>query len=378
MKNILFVFGTRPEFIKLYPLISSYKKDKNYSIKVCLTSQHKELMHDLFDFFDFEFDDDLQVMKENQSLVGSFGDILNGLNQLYKLSLPDLIYVQGDTNSAFAGALFGYYNQVKVAHVEAGLRSENIWSPFPEEGNRKMISQVASFHLCATPEAKENLNRENIFENCEVVGNTVIDTLIATLKTVRKNHTYYEEILSKKGVYFSRKILLCKMHRRENFGAPLEQTCEAFKKFASKNPSLQFIIPIHPNRNGQFIREVLSGIENIQLIAPLAYDEFVFLMQASFVLLSDSGGIQEESITCNKPILILRDNTERPEVVSCGAGVLVHCKEDLILNELDLLHSNSNYYNSRVFKNNPYGNGDSAEKIKYFIEKVSSEVVPVN
>ncbi len=363
MKHVLFILGTRPELIKLNPLIRQYKKSNNHKVLVCITSQHKELLHDLFNFFEFEYDYDLVVMKQNQTLISSFLDILARLNNInFEVSL-DLIFVQGDTNTAFAGALYGFYNNIKVAHIEAGLRSGNLLSPYPEEGNRKMISQIATYHLCPTNLAFENLVKENFSTNIYVTGNTVIDSLLLTIKNTESQQTKYQQILKNKGINLALEYILVTMHRRENFGEPLLQICSAILEFAINHPQIQFVLPIHPNRNGKFIKNSLNSISNIILLEPLPYDELIFLMNNCLIVMTDSGGIQEEAISCNKPILILRDTTERQEVVDIGAGVLVYADKLKIINLLEMLCYNKDFRNRMINKINPYGIGDASDKI---------------
>jgi len=375
MKNILFVLGTRPELIKLFPLIKELKFDKSFNIEVCVTGQHTHLLENLFDFFQFKPDYNLEVMRENQSLTGSFTAILDGLQSNFSSKKPDAIIVQGDTNSAFAGALFGYYNQIKVIHIEAGLRTGNLFSPYPEEGNRKLIGQIADFHFSATDEAANNLRLEGINENVHVVGNTVIDTLLYTINKVENKAFKYKEIFEKKGVDLTQKLILVTIHRRENFENALEAISEAIQEFATNNPKVAFIIPVHPNRNGQYLKSKLSNINGIHLIEPLPYDEFVFLMSKAYIIMSDSGGIQEESISCNKPLLVLRENTERPEVIQVGAGVLVGSDKSKILSYLHELSSNQATYESMINKTNPFGNGHSSEVIHGILKRQCSSNV---
>ncbi len=367
-KDVLFVLGTRPELIKFVPLITKFRADKTYRTRVCLTGQHKELLLDLIDFFNFQFENDLAIMKNNQSLTSTFIDILSGLNNLYSNDLPSVVFVQGDTNSAFAGALFGYYNQIQVAHIEAGLRSENVWSPFPEEGNRKMIGQISSFHFAATKESVNNLYNERIFDGVYLVGNTVIDSLLFTINKVNKNSKPYFQHFKELDISLEKKIILCTLHRRENFGKPLENICRALKIVAYSYPDIQIVIPVHPNRNGQVLREKLENIENIKLIPPQTYDSFVFLMQESHILLTDSGGIQEEAITINKPILVLRENTERPEVIEVGAAKLVHDNVHLITQTIEKLLINDGLYKSMTGKLNPFGDGEASSRMKEIID----------
>ena len=362
-KKVLFVFGTRPELIKLHPVIEAFKKSIKHEVKVCITSQHKELLHDLFEFFSFTYDVDLVVMKPNQTLVSSFLDIMEGLNKYHQEFKSDVIFVQGDTTSAFAGALFGFYNNIKVAHIEAGLRSGSLISPFPEEGNRKMISQVAFYHFCPTEYARINLYKENSTDNVFVVGNTVIDTLVETIKITQEKEAKYKAYFEHLGVNFNNRIILTTMHRRENFGTPLMDICAAIKEFSAYCDDAQFVIPVHPNRNGVMIRQQLSDCKGALLLPPLAYDNLVYLMNNCFVILTDSGGIQEEAISCNKPILILRDTTERQEVLEVGAGLLVHSDKVLIFSYLKRLFEMRKFYRSMTHKINPYGDGNASQKI---------------
>ena len=362
-KKVLFVFGTRPELIKLHPVIEVFKQSKLHEVSVCITSQHKELLHDLFEFFSFTYDVDLFVMKPNQTLVSSFIDIMEGLDKYHQNFKADVIFVQGDTTSAFAGALFGFYNNIKVAHVEAGLRSGSLTSPFPEEGNRKMISQVAYYHFCPTEYARINLYKENSSENVFVVGNTVIDTLLHTIKLTQLKEAQYKSYFQQLGVNFKNRIILTTMHRRENFGTPLLDICASIKEFSAYCPDVQFVIPVHPNRNGVMIRQQLADCKEALLLPPLAYDNLVYLMNNCFVILTDSGGIQEEAISCNKPILILRDTTERQEVLEVGAGVLVNSDKVLIFNYLKRLFEMPKFYRSMTHKQNPYGEGNASQQI---------------
>jgi len=362
-KKVLFVFGTRPELIKLHPVIEVFKQSKLHEVSVCITSQHKELLHDLFEFFSFTYDVDLFVMKPNQTLVSSFIDIMEGLDKYHQNFKADVIFVQGDTTSAFAGALFGFYNNIKVAHVEAGLRSGSLTSPFPEEGNRKMISQVAYYHFCPTEYARINLYKENSSENVFVVGNTVIDTLLHTIKLTQLKEAQYKSYFQQLGVNFKNRIILTTMHRRENFGTPLLDICASIKEFSAYCPDVQFVIPVHPNRNGVMIRQQLADCKEALLLPPLAYDNLVYLMNNCFVIHTDSGGIQEEAISCNKPILILRDTTERQEVLEVGAGVLVNSDKVLIFNYLKRLFEMPKFYRSMTHKQNPYGEGNASQQI---------------
>lgn len=364
VKNeVLFILGTRPELIKLNPLIKVFRASKEHNVKVCITSQHKELLHDLFELFSFEYDVDLSTMKPNQTLVSSFIHIMEGLHQLEESFKPNLIFVQGDTTTAFAGALYGFYNKIKVAHIEAGLRSGDIKSPFPEEGNRKMVTHIANYHFCPTSLSCQNLTDEKITSQVHVVGNTVIDALIDTIAIIEAKKEVYFDYFEKIGVDLTKKIILTTIHRRENYGEPLQNICDSIKQFSEQEADVLFVLPIHPNRNGDFIKKVLGSCSGVRLLNPLAYDKLVFLMYHCHVVLTDSGGIQEEAITCNKPILILRDTTERQEVIDVGAGVLVHDNKELIVDYLTKLFNNPDFYASMTQKENPYGDGKTSERI---------------
>jgi UDP-N-acetylglucosamine 2-epimerase (non-hydrolysing) len=362
-KEVLFILGTRPELIKMNPVIKVFKSSEHHHVKVCITSQHKELLHDLFELFSFEYDVDLFAMKPNQTLVSSFNHIMDGLNKLGEAFKPSLIFVQGDTTTAFAGALYGFYNKIKVAHIEAGLRSGDLDSPFPEEGNRKMITHIANYHFCPTTLSCQNLLEEKIINGVHIVGNTVIDSLIDTIKITQANHTTYTSYFERKGIDFSKKIILTTIHRRENYGEPLQNICDSIRSFTEQESSALFILPIHPNRNGDFIKKKLGACNGVCLLNPLAYDKLVFLMYHCHIVLTDSGGIQEEAITCNKPILILRDTTERQEVIDAGAGVLVYANKSLILEYLTKLFNDKDAYEQMIHKENPYGDGKASEKI---------------
>ncbi len=367
-KEVLFILGTRPELIKMNPVIKVFRASEKHNVKVCITSQHKELLHDLFELFSFKYDVDLSAMKPNQTLVSSFNHIMEGLHKLGEEFKPSIIFVQGDTTTAFAGALYGFYNNIKVAHIEAGLRSGDLESPFPEEGNRKMITHIANYHFCPTSLSCQNLYDEKILNGVHIVGNTVIDSLIDTIEITETNQANYAKYFESKGVDLKKKIILTTIHRRENFGQPLQNICDSIRAFVEQESEAQFVLPIHPNRNGDFIKKELGNCKGVCLLNPLAYDKLVFLMYHSYIVFTDSGGIQEEAITCNKPILILRDTTERQEVIDAGAGVLVHDNKELILDYLSKLFNDKEVYAQMTHKINPYGDGKSSQRIFDILE----------
>jgi len=370
MKTVLFIFGTRPELIKLNPLIKKYKSDPTYKTIVCITSQHKELLHDLFQLFDFTYDYDLSIMDENQTLVGSFNKIVTRLNELHFETKPSLIFVQGDTTSAFAGSLFGYYNAIKVVHIEAGLRSGDINSPYPEEGNRKMIATIASYHFCPTTMAYQNLINENYQGNMYIVGNTVIDSLAYMVSKVNAEKVKYNRFFTDNQISQTSKKILITAHRRENYGEHLNQICDSISQLSDSFQDVEFIVLLHPNKNGEFIKSALANIKNVKLLKPVAYDYLVFLLLESSILMTDSGGIQEEAIYCNKPILVLRENTERQEVIEVGAGILTYNKKDIIVEQVTKLLLNSDSYNQMINKKNPYGDGKSSEYIFNILDEM--------
>jgi len=298
-KKILFIFGTRPEAIKMAPVIKEFKKEKSIDVKVCITAQHREMLDQVLNFFGIKPDYDLNLMKPNQSLFDITANSLKSLEKVLDKEKPDLIFVQGDTTTAFVGALAGFYKKMKVAHIEAGLRSHNKYSPFPEEINRVLVGHVADYHFAPTERAKENLYRENIKKNVYVVGNTVIDALFLGLNIIKKEgeekfYKYFDFI------DFSKKIILVTGHRRENFGKPFENICYALKEIA-KREDVEIVYPVHLNPNVKKpVNEILNGVRNIHLIEPLEYPYLIWLMSKSYLVLTDSGGIQEEAPSLGK------------------------------------------------------------------------------
>jgi UDP-N-acetylglucosamine 2-epimerase (non-hydrolysing) len=361
MKKILFVFGTRPEAIKLAPVIQACSQSHQLNVKICLTGQHKEMLYQVMDFFHLKADYDLKLMKPDQTL---FDITANGLllmeNVLDELK-PDLIVVQGDTTTTFVAALAAFYKKIKVAHVEAGLRSFDKYSPFPEEVNRKMTSIIADLHFAPTQKAVDNLREENIEHNIFLTGNTVIDALLWAVNKTRNDPSYQEGFTY---LNLMQKTVLITAHRRESFGKPFENICEAILMLAKKFPEIQFVYPVHLNPNVQkVVRERLSGQKNIFLVAPLDYPQLVWLLDKCYFVITDSGGIQEEAPGLGKPVLVIRDVTEREEGIAAGTAILVGTTKEKITEEAIRLIENKNAYDKMSAAVNPYGEGDSAKKI---------------
>jgi UDP-N-acetylglucosamine 2-epimerase (non-hydrolysing) len=363
MKKILFILGTRPEAIKLIPVIKKFKGEPDsFETKICVTAQHREMLNQILDFFAVYCDYNLNIMRENQSLFEVTSDGLRGLGPILEEFMPDLVFVQGDTTTALIGALAGFYKKVRIAHVEAGLRSENKLSPFPEEMNRVLIAQLANYHFAPTDEAKNNLLHEGIFDNAiRVVGNTVIDSLFLTIETNRDHEDEYQNIFS--WLDLSKTIILVTSHRRESFGEPLSNICMALKEIA-QNPNIEIIYPVHLNPNvRRVVFELLNNYKNIHLLEPLLYPHLVWLMQRSYLVLTDSGGIQEEAPALGKPVLVMRDVTERVEGIRSGSAKLVGTNQTIIVSEVIELLTDRERYREMSCKRNPYGDGTASAKI---------------
>jgi UDP-N-acetylglucosamine 2-epimerase (non-hydrolysing) len=370
MKKILFIFGTRPEAIKLAPLILEFKKQKNFITKVCITSQHREMLEQVINFFQLPVDYDLFIMEHNQSLFKISSKIVQSIEPVFEEFQPDLIFVQGDASSAFLGALAGFYKKIKIVHIEAGLRSYNKYSPFPEEINRVLISHIADYHFAPTKKAKENLLKEGIKENIWVVGNTVIDALFLALKIVKNSDVQYKNFF--KFLDFNKKIVLVTGHRRESFGEPFRQICLALKELAEKfKDEIEIVYPVHLNPNVRRpVFEILYGQKNIHLIEPLSYPYLVWLLEKSYFVLTDSGGIQEEAPSLGKPVLVMREVTERIEGIKAGTAKLVGVKKESIVKNSVKLLTDKNLYQKMAKKKNPYGDGESSQRIVKIISEI--------
>tara|TARA_B110000459_G_C16619335_1_gene500722 strand:+ start:1288 stop:2403 length:1116 start_codon:yes stop_codon:yes gene_type:complete len=360
-KNILVLFGTRPEAIKLAPVIKELKKNPTeFNTTVCVTGQHKEMLYQILDFFEIVPDIDLKLMTHNQSLTELTSKILLEVDQVIKNGSFDYILVQGDTTTVYASAVSAFYNKIKIIHVEAGLRSFDFEHPFPEEFNRRSIASFTNIHFAPSERAKQNLLNENIDKNkIWNVGNTVIDSLQYALPIVNKEN--YQELFPQ--VNFEKKIILVTGHRRENFGGPLEAICVAFKEIVKHN-DVQIVYPVHLNPNvKETVHKLLEGNDNIHLIPPLPYPQLIWLMNQSKLVITDSGGIQEEAPAMGKPVLVTREVTERKEIVESGNAIMVGNDTEKIIKWSSLLLTNSELYNKMSTASNPYGDGYAALKM---------------
>jgi UDP-N-acetylglucosamine 2-epimerase (non-hydrolysing) len=367
MKKILFVFGTRPEAIKMAPLVNQFKMDSsNFETVVVVTAQHREMLDQVLSLFEIVPDYDLDLMAPNQSLETLTSNILIGISDKLELIKPDIVFVQGDTTTTYATALSAFYKKLKIAHIEAGLRTNNMFSPFPEEINRRMTTSMSTFHFPPTVESKNNLLKEGIPEDSiEIAGNTVIDALLTVSKKLESNSTYYQNYFSKNFDlnFKNKRTILVTGHRRESFGRGFENICYAIKQVVEEN-EIQIIYPVHLNPNVQApVNRILKGVKDIHLIPPQDYAPFIYLMKNSHIILTDSGGVQEEAPSLGKPILVMRETTERPEGVKAGTAMLVGTDKDYIVSTINSLLSNSNEYNKMSKAVNPYGDGMASEKI---------------
>ncbi len=371
MKKILIVFGTRPEAIKMAPLVLAFQEQSNeIEAKVCVTAQHREMLDQVLDIFDIVPDYDLNIMKPGQDLYDITSNILLGMKEVLTEYKPDIVFVHGDTTTTISTALSAFYQKIPVAHVEAGLRTGDIYSPWPEEANRKLTSQITKYHFTPTQTSKKNLLKENVPEdNIYVTGNTVIDALHWVLNKIKENKSLESTLLDTIKSNFSsfgndERLVLITGHRRENFGQGFLDMCSAIKTLAEEHSDVNFVYPVHLNPNVQKpVLELLSGINNVYLIAPLDYEPFVYLMSKSYLILTDSGGIQEEAPSLGKPVLVMRDTTERPEALEAGTVKLVGTDTDTIVNEVNKLLKDHHLYESMSQAHNPYGDGKTCQKI---------------
>lgn len=374
MKKLLLVFGTRPEAIKMAPLIFALKEEKQcFDLKICVTAQHRQMLDQVLDFFNIKPDYDLDLMKSNQSLYSITSDILLGLKPILEKENPDFVFVHGDTVTSMATALAAYYNNSRVCHVEAGLRTWNKWSPFPEEMNRQLTARLTDIHFAPTENAKDNLIGEGIDKSkIYITGNTVIDALQISLDKV--NHISYSNVeieQLKQKLRDDRDLILVTGHRRENFGEGFIHICSALKQLAENRPHIDIVYPVHLNPNVQEpVNKVLNGIDNIKLISPLSYPAFVWLMNKATLIITDSGGIQEEAPSLGKPVLVTRDTTERPEAVKAGTVILTGTKKEKIVNEAERLLSDKELYNKMSQLHNPYGDGRACRRIVEILKRI--------
>ncbi|MFW5700613.1 MAG: non-hydrolyzing UDP-N-acetylglucosamine 2-epimerase [Cyclobacteriaceae bacterium] len=377
-KKVLIVFGTRPEAIKMAPLVKEFQKhDNEFETVVCVTAQHREMLDQVLNIFEITPDYDLNLMKKGQDLYDITSRVLLGMRNVLNEVIPDLVFVHGDTTTSMATAIAAFYKQIPVAHVEAGLRTNNIYSPWPEEINRQITGRICTYHFAPTEGAKENLLRENVNGNKIVVtGNTVIDALHIVLKKIKSNEKLRFELIERLKVNgyqinTNRQFVLVTGHRRENFGQGFINICESLKEIALHYPDMDIIYPVHLNPNVQKpVNDILGKINNVHLIEPLEYLPFVYLMSRSHIVLTDSGGIQEEAPSLGKPVLVMRDTTERPEAVDAGTVLLVGTNKDKIITEVTNLLTLPDYYEKMSKAHNPYGDGKAKEKIVAWIKNM--------
>lgn len=362
-KKILFIIGTRPEIIKFAPLIRKMQEDEAFEPLVCFTGQHKELLNDTASFFQIKPDHHLNLMRPDQTLVSFLSRSLTRLDEIIQKESPDLIFVQGDTSTVLSGSLAAFYNKVRIAHLEAGLRSHDKFNPYPEEMNRVLCSRLADFHFAPTRNAADNLLAEGVSHNVFITGNTVIDALFLCLEIIdNQDETDYVDYFNQ--IDLSKKIVLVTCHRRENFGEPLVQILMAIEKFAKRFPDVQIVFPVHPNPNvQQMVYQRLDHIPNIFLTRSLPYPYLVWILNKSFFVVTDSGGIQEEAPSLGKPVLVLRTLTERVESIQAGTAILVGHQQTTILENMVRMCEDESFYLNFKKNDHPYGDGNSSDQI---------------
>ncbi|MDD2714765.1 MAG: UDP-N-acetylglucosamine 2-epimerase (non-hydrolyzing) [Candidatus Wallbacteria bacterium] len=381
-KKMLFIFGTRPEAIKFAPLIRKCRAVQDFDVRIAVTAQHREMLDQVLSFFQIRPDHDLDLMKPGQDLFALTAGALTGLKKVLIQEKPDLTFVQGDTTTVFSAALASFYLKIPVAHLEAGLRSHQPYSPFPEELNRRLTGHLSTYHFAPTEGARLNLEREGIIDNVHLTGNTVIDALLLALEILEKTQDqaailkYYESFYPGFGRLAADKsrIVLITGHRRESFGDPFESICRAIRRAAEKYRQALFVYPVHLNPNVQKpVRQILSGLPNLILTPPLEYPKLVWLMKKSYFVLTDSGGIQEEAPALGKPVLVMRDVTERMEGVEAGTACLVGTTEQKIYDGICCLFDDSATYDKMSKAVNPYGDGHASEKIVEILKGIRTD-----
>ena len=377
-QKILIIFGTRPEAVKMAPLINILKENSDiFDLQICVTAQHRQMLDQVMDLFKIRSDYDLDLMKPNQDLTDITSNVLLELRKVLKKERPDQVIVQGDTTTTFAASLAAFYEKIEVVHVEAGLRTGNPFSPWPEEINRRITTTIASIHFAPTAKARENLLKENISpERIYVTGNTVIDALLqvhqqiisdpSLLRNLEQNFSFLDP---------KKRLILVTGHRRENFGDGFENICRSLKQVVGENPDIELLYPVHLNPNVQEPVKRILGLDKnssesrIHLIEPLDYVPFVYLMSRSHLILTDSGGVQEEAPSLGKPVLVMRDTTERPEAVDAGTARLVGTNPELVVRETNRLLSDNAFYSSMSRAHNPYGDGKASLRILQILKK---------
>tara|TARA_B100001059_G_C17805419_1_gene568819 strand:+ start:264 stop:1385 length:1122 start_codon:yes stop_codon:yes gene_type:complete len=368
--KILVVFGTRPEAIKMAPVISELKK--TFDVKVCVTAQHREMLDQVLNLFNIKSDYDLDIMKPKQDLFDITKNVMNGIKPIFIREKPGIVLVHGDTSTSMAAALAAFYLQIPVGHIEAGLRTYNKFSPFPEELNRQITSRIASLHFAPTKKAKQNLINEKIsHQDIIITGNTVVDALLSVVEKARAL-TFSEKTLNQLpflNSLNSDRMILVTGHRRENFGEGFEEICQALFSLARSYPKVQVVYPVHLNPNViEPVNRILGNLDNVHLIEPQDYLPFVKLMDDSYIILTDSGGIQEEAPSLGKPVLVTRDSTERPEAIEAGTIKLVSAVRENIINAVSQLLDDKDLYNIMSKAHNPYGDGNASYRIREHLE----------
>ena len=364
--KVLTVFGTRPEAIKMAPLVHALAKDPHFEAKVCVTAQHREMLDQVLKLFSIVPEYDLNIMQPGQELTEITCRILEGLKPVLESFKPDVVLVHGDTTTTMAASLAAFYQRIPVGHVEAGLRTGDLSSPWPEEGNRTLTGHLATYHFAPTETSRQNLLRENIADNrITVTGNTVIDALFWVRDRVLSDEALHNELTQRYPFLANgKKMILVTGHRRESFGRGFEQICHALAEIAANNPDVQIVYPVHLNPNvSEPVKRILGHVENVILIEPQDYLPFVWLMNRAWLILTDSGGIQEEAPSLGKPVLVMREMTERPEAVSAGTVCLVGTDSQRIVNEVTRLLQDESAYQAMSWAHNPYGDGHACHRI---------------
>ena len=365
------IFGTRPEAIKMAPLVRAFRSDNRFKLKVCVTGQHREMLDQVLSLFEITPDFDLDIMKHGQTLQEVTSAILVGLKPILEQWTPHIVLVHGDTATTFSASLAAYYQQIPVGHIEAGLRTGDIYSPWPEEGNRKLTSAISTYHFAPTSGSKANLLSEGVPErNITVTGNTVIDALFWVKQILAEDKTLSTSLEEKFNYLdLKKKLILVTGHRRESFGSGFERICEALKCIAEKHPDCQILYPVHLNPNVQEpVNRLLSKLDNVFLIDPQNYLPFCYLMERAWIILTDSGGIQEEAPSLGKPVLVMRNTTERPEGLDAGTVKLVGTNKETIVQEVSNLIESKDLYLKMSEASNPYGDGFASKKIVEFLK----------
>lgn len=378
MKKILVVFGTRPEAVKMAPIIHEIRNNSNdFELKICVTGQHREMLDQFLSIFNIQPDIDLNIMKRDQDLFDITSNILIEMKTVLEKYKPDIMLVQGDTTTTLAASLAAFYKNIAIGHIEAGLRTYDLQSPWPEEMNRQLTDRISQYYFVPTRRNKENLIKENIDEDKIIItGNTVVDALFIVLEKINKSkelQNKLKNIIRKVGYTFStngKRILLVTGHRRENFGDGFFNICNALKEIAIKNEEIDIVYPVHLNPNVRKpVNQILSGLNNVHLIEPLEYEPFIYLMSRAYLILTDSGGVQEEAPSLGKPVLVMRNTTERPEAVEVGTVKLVGTQKDKIINETYSLLNNIQIYNQMSKTHNPYGDGLASKRIINYLRE---------